>query len=65
MVLIEYQGAHHFTVAGQGRQDIDRIAALEDVNWKVVQVHSGHLGEQQATIVWRVRRALVAAGWKP
>ena len=64
-VAIEYQGAHHFTVAGQGRRDIDRLADLEDAHWRVIQVHSGHLDQQRASMVRRIRNALLEAGWRP
>lgn len=65
MVAVEYQGGHHFTVPGQGRNDIDRIGAMEDANWRVIQAHSEHLDLKRAILLNRIRNALLEAGWRP
>jgi len=64
-VLIEYLGGYHFYSADQRRKDLDRLAALADAGWRVVEVHKDHLVRQRATVLSRIRRALDDAGWEP
>ncbi len=64
-VAAEFDGAHHWTDPAQRTRDIDRIAELEDRGWTIVRVSAELLRNRPHVVVERVRRALVAAGWRP
>lgn len=63
-VLIEYDGAHHFAGDEQMYKDIDRLDNVMEEKWRVVRLNKTHL-RRRATIVAKVRTALLAAGWRP
>lgn len=60
-VIVEYEGAHHQYSRETYLDDIDRYDELED-GWRIVRLTKEHSAEQ---VGQRVRRALVAAGWRP
>ena len=55
-LLIEYEGAYHFT-GTQIRRDDARIARLEAAGWRVIRLSAADLRELDAVVV-RVRSAL-------
>lgn len=61
-VAVEFDGAQHWTDPLQRTRDIDRIAELEAVGWRIVRVSSDMLRYRPAVVVGRVRAALRAAG---
>ena len=61
-VLLEYDGAQHWTDPAQRAWDIERTELLERLGWKIVRVSSKQLLQSPRTVVERVRRALRAAG---
>lgn len=62
-VLVEYDGEHHFGSVEQSHRDIDRLDEVMEEKWRVIRLNSSHL-RREATIVHKVRTALVAAGWR-
>ncbi|MEW5810120.1 MAG: hypothetical protein AB1925_11745 [Actinomycetota bacterium] len=60
-VAVEYDGAQHWTDAGQRAWDIERWAALEAADWSVIRVSSTML-RRPAVFLDRVRAALRARG---
>ncbi|MEU7141941.1 DUF559 domain-containing protein [Nocardia sp. NPDC046473] len=62
-VAVEYDGAHHWTDPTQRTKDIDRIATLESLGWRVIRVNATLLHHRPLTILDRVRAALHAHGW--
>lgn len=65
LVGVEYDGAHHWTDPAQRRRDIDRIAELEALGWRIVRVSSDMLGRRPHVVVDRTLTALRAAGYQP
>lgn len=63
-VLVEYDGAHHFAGDEQMYKDIDRLDNVMEEKWRVVRLNKTHL-RRRATVVAKVRTALLAAGWHP
>jgi Arc/MetJ family transcription regulator len=61
-VGVEYDGVQHWTDPTQRMRDIDRIAELEALGWRVVRVSSQMLRYRPHTIVDRAVTALRAAG---
>lgn len=61
-VGIEYDGAQHWTDPGQRAHNIDRQASLETLGWRIIRVSADLLRYRPATIVFRTRQALRAAG---
>lgn len=61
-VLIEYDGAHHWTDRNQRTRDIDRYAVLPDPGWTVIRVGADLLYRGPQVLIERVRRALHRAG---
>lgn len=61
-VGVEYDGAQHWTDPRQRNRDIDRIAELEALGWRIVRVGAGLLRDRASTVVARCRHALRAAG---
>jgi very-short-patch-repair endonuclease len=61
-VGVEYDGVHHWDNATQRSRDIDRIAELEALGWRIVRVSAELLRDRPSTVVARVRVALRAAG---
>ncbi|MFE9575642.1 DUF559 domain-containing protein [Nocardia sp. NPDC006044] len=62
-VAVEYDGAHHWTDPTQRTKDIDRLATLESLGWRVVRVNATLLHHRPHVILDRVRAALRAHGW--
>ncbi|MEV6772755.1 DUF559 domain-containing protein [Nocardia sp. NPDC051030] len=62
-VAVEYDGAQHWTDPLQYEKDIDRIAALECLGWKVIRVSGKHLSANPEVVVHRVRDALREHGF--
>lgn len=63
-ILIEYDGAHHFAGDDQLYRDIDRLDDVMEERWRVVRFNKTHLN-RRATVVAKVRAALLDAGWRP
>jgi len=61
-VLVEYDGAHHWTDPTQRTRDIDRYAVLSELGWTVIRVGADLLRRRPEVVVDRVRRALRTAG---
>jgi hypothetical protein len=61
-VAVEFDGAQHWTDPAQRTRDIDRLAELEALGWKVIRVSSDMLWYRPGVMVARVRAALQAAG---
>lgn len=61
-VLVEYDGAHHWTDPAQRTRDIDRYAVLSELGWTVIRVGADLLHRRPEVFIDRVRRALRAAG---
>jgi very-short-patch-repair endonuclease len=59
---VEYDGVQHWTDPAQRTRDIDRIAELEALGWRIVRVSSQMLRYRPNTIVERAVTALLAAG---
>ena len=64
-VLIEYDGAQHRIEEEQYHRDIDRLDDVMEEGWRVVRVNTSHLTIRRAFILGKIRRALMAAGWRP
>ncbi|WP_338762258.1 DUF559 domain-containing protein [Nocardia vulneris] len=62
-VAVEYDGIQHWTDPAQRTKDIDRIATLESVGWRVVRVNATLLRQRPHVVLDRVRAALVTQGW--
>jgi hypothetical protein len=60
-VAIEYQGQQH---GARYAKDIERIEALRNAGWIVIQVTSALIG-RRGELVARVRNALISRGWRP
>ncbi|BDX30346.1 hypothetical protein TUM20985_08930 [Mycobacterium antarcticum] len=65
LVGVEYDGVQHWTDPVQRRRDIDRLAELEALGWRIIRVSSDMLRYAPHTIVDRTLAALVAAGYEP
>lgn len=63
-VGVEFDGAQHWTDPAQRTKDIDRLAELEELGWRIIRVSSDMLRNRRATVVSRVAEALTAAGWR-
>ena len=63
-VLVEYGGRHHFASEEQALRDIDRLDDLMEEGWRVIRLNKTHLG-RAATVMGKVRKALMDAGWRP
>jgi hypothetical protein len=62
LVGVEFDGAQHWTDPGQRTWDIDRLAGLEALGWRIVRVSADLLRYRPAVVVARVLDALRAAG---
>ena len=63
-VVVEYDGDQHRTSRQQYERDQRRAEALAEEGWTLVRIRASGLGSAAPTTVARVRRALVAAGWR-
>lgn len=61
-VAVEYDGAHHWTDSAQRAKDIDRLAVLESLGWRIVRVSATLLRHRPHTILDRIHNALHAQG---
>ncbi|MBJ8343350.1 DUF559 domain-containing protein [Antrihabitans sp. YC2-6] len=61
-ILVEYDGEHHWNDRMQRSNDIDRLARLEALGWRVVRVSAELLQDRPYVVIERVRAALRAAG---
>ena len=64
-VGVEFDGAQHWTDPQQRARDIDRLAELESLGWRIVRVSGYMLRYHPQTFVNRTFDALQAAGWRP
>jgi very-short-patch-repair endonuclease len=62
-VGVEYDGEQHWTDPARRTRDIDRLAELEALGWRIIRVSAEMLRCRPHTIVERTRAALHAAGW--
>lgn len=62
LVAVEFDGAQHWTDPAQRTRDIDRLAELEALGWRVVRVSAHLLRNRPGVVIARVRAALRAAG---
>lgn len=63
-VLVEYDGSQHADDRRQFHRDVDRLEAFAFDEWSIVRVLKEHLNADRADIVTRVRKALIARGWR-
>lgn len=63
-VAVEFDGAHHWTDPAQRARDIDRLAELEALGWRIVRVSGDMLRYRRSTVVERVFAALHASGYR-
>jgi very-short-patch-repair endonuclease len=61
-VGVEFDGAHHWTDPVQRTRDIDRLAELEAMGWRIVRVSADMVRHRPYMILARSRSALRAAG---
>lgn len=61
-VAVEFDGAQHWTDPLQRAKDIDRIAELERLGWRVIRISYDLLRNRPEVVITRVRDALTAAG---
>ena len=61
-VIAEYDGEQHRTDEKQFYRDVDRLDDLAEERWRVVRFNRSHVTIER---LHRLRRALVAAGWRP
>ena len=64
-VLVEYDGSQHADDRRQFHRDVDRLEAFCVDGWRVVRVLKEHMNGDRSDIVTRVRKALIARGWRP
>ena len=63
LVGVEFDGAQHWTDPAQRARDIERLAELEALGWSIIRVSGDMLRYRPHTVVARVRKALLDAGW--
>ena len=61
-VGVEFDGAQHWTDPVQRTRDIDRLAELEALGWRIIRVSATLLRQRPSVMVARVVEALRAAG---
>ncbi|WP_207407140.1 endonuclease domain-containing protein [Rathayibacter sp. SD072] len=64
-VVVEYEGDHHRSDRAQWDRDLIRYERLAAAGWTVVRIASASFDADPAGCAHRVRRALVAGGWRP
>lgn len=62
LVGVEFDGAQHWTDPRQRTKDIDRLAELDALGWRIVRVSATMLRQRPQVVVQRVVGALRAAG---
>lgn len=63
-ILVEYDGEQHFDDVKQYHRDIDRLDDVMEDGWRVIRITKSHL-RRPAVIDYKIRTALLAAGWHP
>jgi hypothetical protein len=63
-ILVEYDGEQHFDDVRQYHRDIDPLDEVMDESWRVIRINKSHL-RRPAVINYKIRTALLAAGWRP
>ena len=63
-ILVEYDGEQHFDDVSQYHRDIDRLDDVMEDGWRVIRINKSHL-RRPAVIDYKIRTALLAAGWHP
>ncbi|MEV4237374.1 MULTISPECIES: DUF559 domain-containing protein [unclassified Nocardia] len=61
-VAVEYDGAQHWTDPTQRTKDIDRIARIEALGWRVIRINATLLYDRPHVVLDRVRTALTTQG---
>jgi hypothetical protein len=61
-VAVEFDGAHHWMDPAQRSRDIDRLAELEALGWRIVRVSGEMLRNRPWAVVQRAQAALRSAG---
>lgn len=64
-VVVEYDGDQHRTSRAQYERDVQRLAELDALGFRVVRVLADGLFRRPGDTLARVRWALVQAGWRP
>ncbi|WP_217274656.1 endonuclease domain-containing protein [Rathayibacter sp. VKM Ac-2835] len=64
-VVVEYEGDHHRTDRAQWDRDLIRYERLAAAGWTVVRIASASFDADLHGCADRVRRALLAGGWRP
>ena len=62
LVGVEFDGAQHWTDPVQRTRDIDRLAELEELGWRIVRVSAEILRQRPHVMIGRIREALRSAG---
>ena len=62
-VGVEYDGPQHWTDPAQHAHDIDRLAELQAMGWKIIRISRDMLRYRPDVVIRRVRDALRDAGW--
>lgn len=62
LVGVEFDGAQHWTDPVQRTRDIDRLAELEELGWRIVRVSAEMLRQRPHAMIGRIREALRSAG---
>ncbi|MCV7419142.1 DUF559 domain-containing protein [Mycobacterium yunnanensis] len=65
LVGVEYDGIQHWTDPAQRTRDVDRVAELEALGWRIVRVSSDMLRRRPHVVVDRTLAALRVAGFHP
>lgn len=64
-VLIEYEGDYHRRSTSKFRSDVKRGERYADANWFQIRAYADDVFADPESFVARVRRRLVAQGWRP
>ena len=64
-VIVEYDGEQHRTDTTQFDRDVARLDDFAAHGWRVVRIVGRSFFGNPAESMERVRRALLAAGWRP
>ena len=64
-VIVEYDGEQHRTDNRQFDRDVGRLDDFAAHGWRVVRIVGRSFFGNPAECMERVRRALLAAGWRP
>ncbi|WP_156869789.1 hypothetical protein [Sporichthya polymorpha] len=63
-IAIEYEGDHHHLDEGQWRRDIKRDELYRVHGWILIKVTKMDLLVRPATVIERIRDALISRGWR-